>query len=140
MMHLGLVWVFFVKQGGKVIAYESRHLKVHEKSYPIHDLELDDVVFVMKLWRNNLYGVHVNMFICHKSLQYVFTQRELNLRQRRWLELLKDYDMNFHNHPDITYVVDDALSRMSMGSITHVEDGKKELVKDYIDWPDWVCG
>ena len=102
-------------QAGKVIAYASRQLKVHEKNYPTHDLELAAVVFALKLWRHYLYGVHVDVFTDHKSLQYVFTQRELNLRQRRWLELLKDYDMNVHYHPGKANVVADALSRMSMG-------------------------
>ena len=72
-------------QHGKVIAYASRQLKVHEKNYPIHDLELTAVVFALKIWRHYLYVVHVDMFTDHKSLQYVFTQKELNLRQRRWL-------------------------------------------------------
>ena len=117
-------------QAGKVIAYASRQLKVHEKNYPTHDLELAAVVFALKLWRHYLYGVHVDVFTDHKSLQYVFTQRELNLRQRRWLELLKDYDMNVHYHPGKANVVADALSRMSMGSTAHVEDEKKELVKE----------
>ena len=70
------------------------------------------------------------VFTDHKSLQYVFTQKELNLCQRRWLELLKNYDMNFQYHPSKANVVADALSRMSMGSTTHVEDKNKELVKD----------
>ena len=70
------------------------------------------------------------VFTDHKSLQYVFTQKELNLCQRRWLELLKNYDMNFQYHPSKANVVADALSRMSMGSTTHVEDDKKEWVKD----------
>ena len=70
------------------------------------------------------------VFIDHKSLKYVFTQRELNLRQRRWLELLKDIDMNVHYHPGKANAIGNALSRMSMGSTAHVEDGKKELVKD----------
>ena len=83
----------------------------------------------MKLWRHYFYGVHVDVFTDHKNLQYAFTQRELNLHQRRWLELLKDYNMNVHYHPDKSNVVDDALSRMSMGSTSHVED-EKELVKD----------
>ena len=117
-------------QAGKVIAYASRQLKVHEKNYPTHDLELAAVVFALKLWRHYLYGVHVDVFTDLKSLQYVFTQRELNLRQRRWLELLKDYDMNVHYHPGKANVVADALSRMSMGSTAHVEDEKKELVKE----------
>ena len=70
------------------------------------------------------------VFIDNKSLKYVFTQRELNLRQWRWLELSKDYDMNVHYHLGKANVVDDALSRISMGSTTHVEDEKKKLVKD----------
>ncbi|XP_069155776.1 uncharacterized protein [Solanum lycopersicum] len=80
--------------------YYRRQLKVHEKNYPTHDLELPAMVFALKLWRHYLYGIHVDVFMDHKSLQYVLTQRELNLRQRRWLELLKDYDMNVHYHPD----------------------------------------
>ena len=83
---------------GKVIVYASRQLKVHGKKYPTYDMELVVVVSALKLWRHYLYGVHVDVFTDHKSLQYVFTQRELNLRQRRWLELLKDYDMNVHYH------------------------------------------
>ena len=81
-------------QQGKVIAYASRQLKVHEKNYPTHDLDLAAVVFTLKTWRHYLYGVHVDMFTDHKSLQYVFTHKELNLIQRRWLELLKDYDVD----------------------------------------------
>ena len=67
----------------KVISYASRNLKMHEKNYPTHDLELAAVVFAIKIWRHYLYGVHLNVFTDHKSLQYVFTQKELNLRQRR---------------------------------------------------------
>ena len=84
---------------GKVVAYASRKLKVHERNYPTHDLELEPVVFALKIWRHYLYGVHVDMYSDQKSLQYVFTQKELNLRQRRWLELLKDYDMSVLYHP-----------------------------------------
>ena len=76
-----------------------------------------------------MYAVHVDVFTDHKSLQYVLTQRELYLRQKRWLEMLKDYDMNVHFHPGKVNVLADALSRMSMGSIPHIEDDKKELVK-----------
>ena len=86
-------------QRDKVISYASRKLKVHEKNYPTHDLDLATVVFAVKIWRNYLYGVHVHVFNDHKSLQYVFTQKELNLHQRRWLEFLKDYDMSTHYHP-----------------------------------------
>ena len=70
-------------QHGKVIAYAIRQLKVHERNYPTHDLELEAVVFSLKIWRHYLYGVHVDVFTNHKSLQYVFTQKELNLWQRR---------------------------------------------------------
>ena len=95
-------------------------MKSHEKNYPTHDLELADVVVVVKLWRHYLYGVHCEIFIDHRSLQYIFSQRDLNLRQRRWLELLKDYDVTILYHPGKGNVVADALSRMtpSMWSFT----------------------
>ena len=83
-------------QRGKVIAYASRQLKAHEKNYQTHDLELAAVVFALKIWRHYLYSVHVDVFTDHKSLQYVFTQKELNLPQRRWLEFLNDYYMSVH--------------------------------------------
>ncbi|XP_070003523.1 uncharacterized protein [Nicotiana sylvestris] len=92
-------------QHGKVIAYVLRQLKAHEKNYPTHDLELTAVVFALKIWRHYLYGVHVDIFTDHKSLQYIFKQRELNLRQRRWLELLKDYDIDILYHPGKANVV-----------------------------------
>ena len=117
-------------QKGKVIAYASRQLKPHERNYPTHDLELVAVVFVLKIWRHYLYGVHVDVFTDHKILQHVFTQRELNLRQRIWLKLLKDYDMSVLYHPGKANVMVDALSRLSMGSVAHVEEGKKELARD----------
>ncbi|KAH0709023.1 hypothetical protein KY284_010450 [Solanum tuberosum] len=106
-------------QNGKVIAYASRQLKVHEKNYPTHDLELAVVVFALKIWRHYLYGVYVDIFTDHKSLQ-----------QMRWLELLKDYDMSILYHPGKANVVADALSRLCMGSTTHVEGEKRELAKD----------
>ena len=77
-----------------------------------------------------MYGVHVDVFTDHKSLQYVFTQKELNLCQRRWLEFLKDYDMSVRYHPGKANIVADALSRLSMGSVAYVEEKRKELVKD----------
>ena len=86
-------------QHKKVIAYDSRQLKVHEKNYPTYDLELAAVIFALKIWRHYFYGVRVDVYIEHKSLQYVFTQKDLNLRQRRWLELLKDYDVGVLYHP-----------------------------------------
>ena len=86
-------------QRGKMISYASRKLKVHEKNYPTHDLELAAVVFALKIWRHYLYRVHVDVFTNHKIFRYVFTQKELNHRQRRLLTFHKDYDMSLHNHP-----------------------------------------
>ena len=98
-------------QNDRVIAYASRQLKKHEENYPTHDLELAAVVFALKIWRHYLYGVPCRIFTDHKSLQYIFTQKELNLRQRRWLELIKDYDCTIEYHPGKANVVADALSR-----------------------------
>ncbi|WMV37613.1 hypothetical protein MTR67_030998, partial [Solanum verrucosum] len=95
---------------GKVIAYGSRQLRPHEKNYPTHDLELAGVVFTLKIWRHYLYGVHVDIYTHHKILQYIFKQKDLNLRQRRWLELLKDYDIDILYHLGKQNVVADALS------------------------------
>src|SRR3954462_3878135 len=78
-------------QNDKVVAYASRQLRIHEKNYPTHDLELVAVVFVFKIWRHYLYGSRFEVFSDHKSLKYSFDHKKLNMRQRRWLELLKDY-------------------------------------------------
>ncbi|KAL0546451.1 hypothetical protein IC582_016360 [Cucumis melo] len=98
-------------QQGKVVAYASRQLKSHEQNYPTHDLELAAVVFALKIWRHYLYGEKIQIFTDHKSLKYFFTQKELNMRQRRWLELVKDYDCEILYHPAKANVVADALSR-----------------------------
>ncbi|GKF85819.1 putative reverse transcriptase domain-containing protein, partial [Tanacetum coccineum] len=74
----------------KVIAYASRQLKIHERNYTTHDLELGAVVFALKIWRHYLYGTKCTMFTDHKSLQHILNQKELNIRQRCWLELLSD--------------------------------------------------
>jgi hypothetical protein len=100
-------------QEGRVVAYSSRQLKVHEKNYPIHDLELAAVVHTLKTWRHYLYGQKCDVYTDHKSLKYIFTQSELNMRQRRWLELIKDYELEIHYHPGKANVVADALSRKS---------------------------
>ena len=107
--HSGLGCVLM--QRGKVIAYASRQLKVHEKNYPTHDLELAAVVFALKIWRHYLYGVKCTIFTDHRSLKYFFDQKELNMRQSRWLETVKDYDCVKHYHPGKANVVADALSR-----------------------------
>ncbi|GJT70610.1 putative reverse transcriptase domain-containing protein [Tanacetum coccineum] len=107
--HKGLGAVLMQRE--KVIAYASRQLKVHEKNYTTHDLELGSVVFALKIWRHYLYGTRCTVFTDHKSLQHILDQKELNMRQRRWLELLSDYDCDIRYHPGKANVVADALSR-----------------------------
>jgi hypothetical protein len=98
-------------QDGRVIAYASRQLRHHEEHYPTHDLELLAVVHALKVWRHYLLDNLVHIYTDHKSLKYLFTQPDLNMRQRRWLELIKDYEFEVHYHPDKANVVVDALSR-----------------------------
>jgi hypothetical protein len=98
-------------QEGRVIAYASRALRPHEINYPTHDLELAAVVHALKIWRHYLMGNRCNIFTDHNCLKYIFTQSDLNMRQRRWLELIKDYDLEVHYHPGKANVVADALSR-----------------------------
>ncbi|KAI3775098.1 hypothetical protein L1987_49666 [Smallanthus sonchifolius] len=106
--HKGLGCVLM--QRGQVIAYASRQLKIHEKNYTTHDLELSAVVFALKIWRHYLYGTKCVVFTDQKSLQHIFNQKELNMRQRRWVELLNDYDCEIRYHPGKANVVADALS------------------------------
>ncbi|WVZ74858.1 hypothetical protein U9M48_022982 [Paspalum notatum var. saurae] len=98
-------------QEGRVIAYAFRQLRKHEANYPTHDLKLAAVVHALKIWRHYLLGNTCHIYTDHKSLKYIFTQPELNMRQRRWLELIKDYDLEIHYHPGKANVVADALSR-----------------------------
>ncbi|GJZ57499.1 putative reverse transcriptase domain-containing protein [Tanacetum coccineum] len=107
--HKGLGAVLMQRE--KVISYAARQLKIHEKNYTTHDLELGSVVFSLKLWRHYLYGMKCTMFTDHKSLQHILDQKELNMRQRRWLELLSDYDCEIRYHLGKANVVADALSR-----------------------------
>ena len=104
-------------QEGKVVAYASRQLKPHEKNYPTHDLELAAIVFALKIWRHYLYGEKCFIYTDHKSLKYFPSQRELNLRQCRWMELIKDYDCMINYHPGKANVVADALSKRSMQTL-----------------------
>ncbi|GJW74076.1 putative reverse transcriptase domain-containing protein, partial [Tanacetum coccineum] len=107
--HKGLGTVLMQRE--KVIAYASRQLKIHEKNYTTHDLELGAVVFALKMWRHYLYGTKCIMYTNHKSLQHILDQKELNMRQRRWLELLSDYDCELRYHPGKANMVADALRR-----------------------------
>nr|GFD43578.1 putative reverse transcriptase domain-containing protein [Tanacetum cinerariifolium] len=102
--------------------------KPYEVNYPTHDLELAAIVFVLKIWWHYLYGESCDVFTDHKSLKYIFTQRELNMRQRRWLELLKDYDTNIQYHPGKANVVADVLSRKS-GMIAGLKI-EEEIIRD----------
>ena len=117
-------------QSDRVIAYASRQLKKHEENYPTHDLELAAVMFALKIWRRYLYGVPCRIFTYHKSIQYIFTQKELNLRQRRWLELIKDYDCTIEYHPGKANVVADALSRRPESSLSHMRSSYLPLLVD----------
>ena len=103
-----------------MIAYAFRPLKQHEQNYPTHDLELAGVVFALKIWTHYLFGEKCTIYTDHKSLEYLMNQNEMNLRQRRWLELIKDYDCVIDYHPSKANVVIDALSRKSSSSVAHI--------------------
>ena len=117
-------------QEGRVVSYASRQLKPHELNYATHDLELAAVVHALKTWRHFLIGNHCEVYTDRKSLKYIFTQKELNLRQRRWLELSKDYDMKLHYHPGKDNVVVDTLSRKSYVNTLITGGLPKELADD----------
>jgi hypothetical protein len=118
-------------QDGHVVAYASRQLRKHEVNYPTHDLELVIVVRALKIWRHYLMGKRCELYTDHKSLKYIFTQSNLNLRQRRWLELIKDYDMEINYHPRKANVVADALSRRSHVSQLVVDSMSFELCEEF---------
>ncbi|RVW32567.1 Transposon Ty3-I Gag-Pol polyprotein [Vitis vinifera] len=105
-------------------------LKPYERNYPTHDLELAAVVFALKIWRHFLFGETCEIFTDHKSLKYLFSQKELNMRQRRWIELLKDYDCIIQYHPGKANVVADALSRKSVGSLAAIRGCQRQLLEE----------
>ena len=107
----GLGWVLM--QLGRVAAYSSRQLKNHEQSYLMHDMELVAIVFALKAWHHYQYGEQFKVFSYPKSLKCIFTQRDLNMRQRRWMEYLEDYDFALHYHPGKANVVAYAFIRKS---------------------------
>ena len=100
-------------QSGRVVAYGSRRLKNHEWNYPTHDMKLVAIVLALKIWLHYFYCEQFEVFLDHKSLKYIFTQRDLNMRQHRWMEYLEDYDFTLHYHLGKENVVADALSRKS---------------------------
>ena len=117
-------------QHEKVIAHVSRQLKPHEKNFLTHDLELAAIIFALKIWRHYLYGEKCKIFTDHKSLKYIFTQPHHNLRQRRWVELLSDYDCTIEYHLGRVNSVADALSRMSHGRLNALYASRIPLLTD----------
>jgi ribonuclease HI len=118
-------------QEGHVIAYASRQLRKYELNYPTHDLELEAVVHALKIWRHYVMTTKCQIYTDHKSLKYIFTQKDLNLRQRRWLELIKDYDLDIHYHPSKANLVADALSRKGHVNMAMIFQFPEELVKEF---------
>src|SRR5262249_20210880 len=121
---------YVLMQNRRVIAYASRQLRKHEVNYPTHDLEMAAMIVSLKIWRHYLYGEKCEIYTDHKSLQYIQQQKDLNVWQRRWVELLKDYDCQILYHPGKANVVADALSKKLMGSLNHISEQKRELVKE----------
>ena len=105
-------------------------MKKHEQNYPTHNLEMAAVIFALKIWRHYLYGVTCEIFTDHKSLKYIFQQRDLNLRRRRWLEFLEDYECDILYHPGKANVIADALSRKFSGSLAHISIEKRPLIQE----------
>jgi hypothetical protein len=115
-----------------VVAYASQKLRMHEMNYPTHDLELATIVHALKIWRHYLMGKRCELYTDHKSLKYIFMQSNLNLRQRRWLELIKDYDLGINYYPRKANVVADALSLRSHVIQIVVVSMPFELCEDFI--------
>ena len=107
-------------QSRRVVVYGSRQLKNHERNYPTHDMELATIVFALNIWHHCLYGEQFEVFSDHKNMKYIFTHRDLNMRQRRWMEFLEDYDFTLHYHLSKANVVADALSQKSRGVLASV--------------------
>jgi hypothetical protein len=118
-------------QDGRVVAYASRQLRKHEVNYPTHDLELAVVVHALKIWRHYLMGKRCELYMDHQSLKYIFTLSNLNLRQRRWLELIKDYDLGINYHLGKANVVADTLSRRSHVSQLVVDRMPFQLCEEF---------
>ena len=111
------------------MAYGSKQLKNQERNYPTHDMELAAIVFSLKNWCHYLYDEQFEVFSNHKSLKYIFTQWDLNMRQRRWMEYLEDYDFTLHYHPGKANIVADALNRKSQGALASVTSREWQMLK-----------
>jgi hypothetical protein len=118
-------------QDGHVVAYASRQLRKHEEKYPTHNLELAVVVHALKIWRHYIIGKRCEVCLGHKSLKYIFTRPDLNLRQRRWLELIKDYDLGINYHPGKANVVADALSGRTHLNMLATRELLPEFCKEF---------
>src|SRR5664279_4217037 len=116
-------------QEGHVVAYDCRQLKPHELNYPTHDLELAAVVYALQKWRHYLLGNRCELYSDHQSLKYLFTQLDLNLRQRRWLELITDYNLSLNYQPRKANVVADVLSQKSYYNNLMIEEAQPSLHK-----------
>jgi hypothetical protein len=118
-------------QDNHVVAYASRQLRKHEEKYLTHNLELAVVIHALKIWRYYIIGKRCEIYSYHKSLKYIFTQPDLNLRQQRWLELIKDYDLRINYHPSKANVVADALSRRSHLNMLTMRELLPEFYKEF---------
>ena len=120
---------YILMQSRRVVAYGSRQLKNHEHNYPTHDLELVAIIFAIMIWRHNLYGYQFEVYSDHKSLKYIFTQRDLNMKQHILMEYLEDYDFTLHYHPGKANVVADALSQKSRGVLVSVASREWQMLE-----------
>ena len=116
-------------QFGRVVAYCSRQSKNHEQNYPTHDMELAAVVFALKILHHYLYGEEFEVYLDHKSLKYIFTPQDLNMRQCRWMEFLEDYEFTLHYHPGKANVVVDALNRKSRGALASIASWEWQMLE-----------
>ena len=121
-------------QEDKVVVYASQQLKPYERNYHTYDLELAAVAFALKIWRHYLYGLPCEIYTDHQSWKYIFTQKELNLRQQRWLEIRKDYDLHIQYDPGKANVVADALSRKAQHSLNIVVITQLNLLRELEDF------
>lgn len=112
------------------MAYGLRQLKTHEKNYSTHDLELAAVIFALKSWWHYLFGERFEVFLDHKSLKYLFFQKELNLRQRQWMEYIEDYDFELHYHLGKANMVADALSRRVHANLANLLIREWKMMED----------